>query len=86
MVNFHGQAAVESGCSVNEDMLVEKLLEDSIAQRVVYNAINFYGGVLNVPIPEIAPISQIGINSQEVCIDSTQGENRIGQYEKETND
>lgn len=51
MVLFHGQAAVEGGFSINKDMLVENLTENSlVAQRVVYNAIQYYGGVLNVPL------------------------------------
>lgn len=48
---FHGQAAVESGFSVNEDILVENLTEQSImAQRAVLNAIQYYGGVLDVSL------------------------------------
>lgn len=50
---FHGQAAVEGGFSINKDILVENLHEISVvAQRVVYNAIQFHNGVLNVPITD----------------------------------
>jgi hypothetical protein len=51
LVLLHGQAAVESGFSINEDILVENLTEKSvIAQRVVLNALQYYGGVLKVPL------------------------------------
>ena len=47
----HGNARVESGFSVNADMLVENLKEESlIAQRRVYDLIVSSGGVLNVNI------------------------------------
>ena len=47
----HGNARVESGFSVNRDMLVENLKEVSlIAQRQVYDAIKAKGGILNVNI------------------------------------
>jgi hypothetical protein len=72
LVLFHGQAQVEGGFSINKDMLVENLKEQSlIALRVVilffclsfnesvftflnqvYNAITYYGGVLNVPLTQ----------------------------------
>ena len=46
-----GNAHVESGFSVNADMLVENLKEESlIAQRRVYDSIVANGGVLNVNI------------------------------------
>ena len=51
LVLSHGNAAVESGFSVNDDMLVENLHEASlVAQRIVYNSINSAGGVLKVAI------------------------------------
>ena len=47
----HGNARVESGFSVNRDMLVENLKEVSlVAQRQVYDAIKAKGGILNVNI------------------------------------
>ena len=47
----HGNARVESGFSVNADMLVENLKEESlIAQPRVYDSIVVSGGVLNVNI------------------------------------
>ena len=47
----HGNASVESGFSVNGDMLVENLKETSlIAQRQVYDAIIANGGVLKIEV------------------------------------
>ena len=47
----YGSARIESGFSVNADMLVENLKEESlIAQRRVYDSIVARGGVLNVNI------------------------------------
>ena len=47
----HGNARVESDFSVNADMLVENLKEESlIAQRRVYDSVVASGGVLNVNI------------------------------------
>ena len=47
----HGNASVESGFSVNGDILVENLKETSlVAQRRVYDAIISKGGVLRVDI------------------------------------
>ena len=47
----HGNARVESGFSVNADVLVENLKEESlIAQRRVYDSVVASGGVLNVNI------------------------------------
>ena len=46
-----GNASVESGFSVNSDMLVENLHEDSlVAQRTVYDAVQAEGGVTSVNI------------------------------------
>lgn len=45
---FHGNAAVERGFSVNKEVLVENLEEDTVvAERSVYNAIQSLGGLLN---------------------------------------
>lgn len=64
-VLFHGQAAVERGFSVNNDILVENLREDSIiAQRQIYNAIQFYGGVLKVPLTEKLFLSVRGASAR----------------------
>ena len=47
----HGNARVESGFSVNADMLVENLKKESlIARRKVYDSIVASGGALNVNI------------------------------------
>jgi len=51
MMLSHGNACVESGFSVNSDMLVENMHEESlVAQRHVYDAVNAVGGVTNVTI------------------------------------
>lgn len=47
----HGNASVESGFSVNADMLVENLQEDSlVAQRTVYDSVQASGGLIGVNI------------------------------------
>ena len=47
----HGNVSVESGFSVNGDMLVENLHESSlVAQRTVFDAISYAGGVLEVSV------------------------------------
>ena len=47
----HRNATVESGFSINSDVLVENLLEKSVvAQRQVYDGIHHSGGVLKVDI------------------------------------
>ena len=47
----HGNATIESGFSINSDVLVENLLEKSVvAQRQVYDGIHHSGGVLKVDI------------------------------------
>jgi len=51
MILSHGNASVESGFSINADMLVENLQEESlIAQRHVYDAVTAAGGLLKVNI------------------------------------
>ena len=51
MILSHGNAAVESGFSVNENLLVENLQERSlVSQRVVYDSIRSVGGVSHVLI------------------------------------
>jgi len=51
MILSHGNAAVESGFSINGDMLVENMHEESlIAQRHVYDGVKNLGGLLNVKI------------------------------------
>ena len=51
MILFLGNASVESGLSINSDMLVENMLEESlVVQRHVYDAVNVAGGILNVKI------------------------------------
>lgn len=47
----HGNASVESGFSVNSDMLVENLHEESlVAQRIVYDAVQSAGGIASLNI------------------------------------
>lgn len=51
LILSHGKATVESGFSINKDMLVENLKEHSlISLHMVYDRIKTHGGVLNVPI------------------------------------
>jgi len=46
LILAHGNATVESGFSVNKDMLVENLHEKSlVAQRTVYEAVQSAGGI-----------------------------------------
>ena len=58
----HGNATVESGFSINSDVLVENLLEKSVvAQRQVYDGIHHSGGVLEVDITKSL------IKSVDIC-------------------
>ena len=51
MILSHGNASVESGFSVNGDMLIENLHEESlVAQRQVYDGVRSLGGLLKVKI------------------------------------
>ena len=51
LVLSHGQASVERGFSVNKELEVENLANESlVAQRIVCDHINAVGGILNVPI------------------------------------
>jgi hypothetical protein len=51
LVLSHGNASVESGFSVNSDMLVENLREESlVAQRIVYDAMQAAGGLTAINI------------------------------------
>ena len=51
LVLSHGNAAVESGFSVNGDMVIENLAESSlVAQRMVYDSVKYAGGVSEVTI------------------------------------
>jgi hypothetical protein len=51
LILSHGNAAVESGFSVNGDMLVENLHESSlVAQRTVFDSISYAGGVFGVSV------------------------------------
>lgn len=51
LILSHGNASVESGFSVNKDMLVENLHEESlVAQRTVYQAVQCAGGITSVVI------------------------------------
>jgi hypothetical protein len=51
LVISHGNASVESGFSINEDILVENMKERTIiAQRTIYDAIRKAGGCQSVCI------------------------------------
>ena len=51
LILSNGNACVESGFSINKDMLVENLAEKSlIALRTVYDAIKANGGIENIEI------------------------------------
>ena len=51
MILSHGNASVESGFSVNGDMLIENLHEESlVAQRQVYDGVRSLGGLVKVKI------------------------------------
>ena len=51
LILSHGQATVERGFSINSELVVENLKEESVvSQRIVFDAIAAAGGVLSVPI------------------------------------
>ena len=51
MILSHGNARVESGFSVNEEMLVENVSEGSlVARRMVFDGVMNEGGISNVDI------------------------------------
>lgn len=53
LILAHGNANVESGFSVNKNLLVENLLEQSlVAQRTVDNALRFYETIPKIPITQ----------------------------------
>ena len=53
LVLSHGQASVERGFSVNKELEVENLSNQSlVAQRIVCDHINAVDGILNVPITQ----------------------------------
>lgn len=57
----HGQATVERGFSLNTNLIVENLQEESIvAQRIVHDNISFNGGVLEIPLTKELLISVKG--------------------------
>ena len=61
LILSHGQATVERGFSVNEEIIVENLRESSVEKlRIVYGALNFYGGVTSVEITKPLLISVRG--------------------------
>ena len=56
LVLLHGQASVERGFSVNKELEVENLANQSlVAQRLVCDHINAVGGILNVSISLCLP-------------------------------
>ena len=47
----HGQASVERGFSINSQLLVEHLKEESVlAQRIAFDSISLSGDICSVPI------------------------------------
>src|SRR6266516_3466585 len=47
----HGNASVESGFSINNEILVENLHEESVvAQRQVYDAVHDAGGIAGINV------------------------------------
>ena len=51
LILSHGQATVERGFSINSQLIVENLKEESVvAQRIVYDAIAAAGGILHVAV------------------------------------
>jgi hypothetical protein len=51
LILSHGQASVERGFSINKEIEVENLLEESlVAQRIIYDHIVSKGGIVNVTI------------------------------------
>ncbi len=51
LVISHGNASVESGFSINKDMLVENLSEKSVvSQRIISDAVRHAGGHLKINI------------------------------------
>ena len=51
LILAHGNARVESGFSINEDLLVENMKEESlVASRLVYEGVAKEGGVSEVQI------------------------------------
>ena len=51
LILSHGNATVEGGFSVNGDMLVENVQNESlVAQRIVYDAVHCAGGITSVHI------------------------------------
>ena len=56
LILSHGNAQVESGFSINGDILSENLQEESVvAQRQVYDGIHYQGRVLNVLLEYLIP-------------------------------
>ena len=86
----HGNVRVESGVSVNADMLVENLKEESlIAQRRVYDSIVASGGVLNVNITSGMPTYARQSHSHyQECLEQKRekstNEEKKGQREKKS--
>ncbi|KAG8177628.1 hypothetical protein JTE90_019655 [Oedothorax gibbosus] len=54
LIISHGNAAVERGFSINKEVLIENMREESlIGYRPVYDSINAYGGVEKVPLTNL---------------------------------
>ena len=53
LILSHGNASVESGFSINKEVLVENMHEDSVVGlRTIYDAVLNAGGVLNIHIDQ----------------------------------
>ena len=56
MILSHGNARVESGCSINKSLLQENTKNESlVAQRTVFNVIQHDDGYLKVSISQDMP-------------------------------
>lgn len=88
LILFHGQAAVESGFSINKDLLMENMHEKSvIGLRIVHDAVNTFG-VLGIPITNDM-IESVRFSSQRRklhLIEKRQKENEVKEARKRKNE
>lgn len=53
LILSHSSAVAERGFSINKEILIKNLSEESIvAQRQVYDAVMYYGGVSNISVTQ----------------------------------
>jgi len=65
LILSHGNASMERGFSVNKEILVENLTEDSLrAQRLVHDAVVDAGGVLKMDVPKKMLLSMRNANAR----------------------